>query len=280
MSCPSVQGPWGGGLGIGGLYSCHILVVASINGVGSSPPCSPPQVAQSSVKQGPSCVFFWCSWQGEIPVSVSPGVVPLQGATGVVAVPGLAPPTRSKASKVPARRQAPANPTQRPAHKIPGLSGVPVPSRGDRGSVPPSQAASSAGASASRVHKQSTLPRGGGRPVSTRGGEGGTGQAATGGPRPSQTAREREGAHGRGDGEALEGRQEGPGPAVRQGHPRARTARADRGAETATREEQTALAQVSKESVRRKQDNRIKHSKPGTVKTKAERDKAVVKQVD
>jgi len=43
---------------------------------------------------------------------------------------------------------------------------------------------------------------------------------------------------------------------------------------------QTALAQVSKESERRRHDNTVKHSKPGTVKTKADREKSVVKQVD
>ena len=43
---------------------------------------------------------------------------------------------------------------------------------------------------------------------------------------------------------------------------------------------QTALAQVSKESARRKHDNRVKHSKPGSVVAKGDREKTIVKQVD
>lgn len=43
---------------------------------------------------------------------------------------------------------------------------------------------------------------------------------------------------------------------------------------------QTATAQLQKESAARKLDNRIKHSREGAVQRVAERDKAVVKQVD
>lgn len=43
---------------------------------------------------------------------------------------------------------------------------------------------------------------------------------------------------------------------------------------------QTATAQLQKESATRKMDNRIKHSREGTVQRVAERDKAVVKEVD
>ena len=43
---------------------------------------------------------------------------------------------------------------------------------------------------------------------------------------------------------------------------------------------QTALAQVGKESARRKHDNRVKHSKPGSIVAESEREKTIVKQVD
>jgi len=43
---------------------------------------------------------------------------------------------------------------------------------------------------------------------------------------------------------------------------------------------QTAQAQIQKESAKRKQTNRIKHSKPGTYEHENERKKAVVKEID
>ena len=43
---------------------------------------------------------------------------------------------------------------------------------------------------------------------------------------------------------------------------------------------QTALALVGKESARRKHDNRVKHSKPGSIVAKGEREKTVVKEMD
>jgi WD repeat and SOF domain-containing protein 1 len=43
---------------------------------------------------------------------------------------------------------------------------------------------------------------------------------------------------------------------------------------------QTAQTQIQKESADRKQSNRVKHSKPGTVKFESERKKVVVKQVE
>eukprot|EP00957_Ditylum_brightwellii_P043254 3277898-Ditylum_brightwellii.AAC.1 len=43
---------------------------------------------------------------------------------------------------------------------------------------------------------------------------------------------------------------------------------------------QTALAQIQKEKVKRKESNVVKHSKPGSVQFKSERKSVVVKQVD
>jgi len=45
-------------------------------------------------------------------------------------------------------------------------------------------------------------------------------------------------------------------------------------------QKQTAQALIQKESAKRKQTNRIKHSKPGTYEHESERKKAVVKEVD
>mmetsp|Transcript_26009 Transcript_26009/g.36458 ORF Transcript_26009/g.36458 Transcript_26009/m.36458 type:complete len:102 (+) Transcript_26009:711-1016(+) len=43
---------------------------------------------------------------------------------------------------------------------------------------------------------------------------------------------------------------------------------------------QTAIAQIQKESAERKQSNRVKHSKPGTVEFKSERQTTVLRKVD